>query len=208
MEGETAQMANDFERVKILLKDAVRETLDTLRSEHSEEHFYAFALYDADGDCVCPSANSVERYQAIIRKKRLEDSDKRFMYRWGTAEWAYEGVEYGPFEQAREILRAAPRENWFEFQAQSFGASILALKELSDEGFFGAGNSRITAFFSLSDDNNAPWLERESARRINPPSVFAAFEAEWRLASATTWGDVDIDGGELAEAFIRFHGPG
>src|SRR5262249_16332135 len=163
-----------------------RATLDTLRSKHPSEHFYAFALYDADGDCVCPSANSEERYQAIIKRNGVEDSDRRFMYRWGTAEWAYEAVEYGPFQQARQILQAAKREGWYDFQAKSFGASILALKELSEEGYFGQGSSRVTAFFTLSDDNNAPWLERESARRINPPDVFAAFETEWRKALAGT----------------------
>ncbi|MDB5388559.1 MAG: hypothetical protein JWM11_4205, partial [Planctomycetaceae bacterium] len=139
---------------------------------------------------------------------RVEASDKRFIYRWGTAEWAYEAVEFGPFQEAREILQSGSRDNWLEFQAISFGASIFALKELSEEGFFGSGESTIVAFFSLSDDNNAPWLELESARRINPPAVFAAFEPEWRLALANTWGDIELDGGELAEEFVRLHGPG
>ena len=62
-------------------------------------------------------------------------------------------------------------------------------------------------FFSLSDDDNAPWLELESARSINPPEVFAKFEPEWRLSLANTYGEVEVDGGELAEEFERIFGP-
>ncbi|HEY4258824.1 MAG TPA: DUF4303 domain-containing protein, partial [Schlesneria sp.] len=121
-------MEIDFQKVKSLLKEAVRETLNTLRIQHAGERFYAFALYDADGDCVCPSANSEERYQATIKRNKVDQSDERYMYRWGTAEWAYEAVEFGPFQEAREILQSGPREDWLEFQAKSFGASIFALK--------------------------------------------------------------------------------
>jgi hypothetical protein len=167
---------NVFQQVTKLLKQAVRETLDTLRAKHPSEHFYAFALYDADGDCVCPSTNSEERYRAMV--KGIEDEAVRFMYRWGIAEWAYECQEYGPFNEARELLQNAPRGDYHEFQARSFEASITALKELADEGYFGKGDKRLTIFFTLSDDNNAPWLERESARYLNPPELFETFATE------------------------------
>lgn len=100
----------------------------------------------------------------------------------------------------------ASRDNWIEFQARSFGASIFALKELAEEGFFHTGSTPVLAFFSLSDDEHAPWLELESARRINPPDLFATFEPEWQICKAQTWGDGEVQGGELAEAFIQAHG--
>ncbi len=198
----------DTQEVKRLLKEAVRQTLSTLRSEHPEEHFYAFALYDADGDCVCPSTNSEENYQSVIGRKKCTDTDERFQYRWSTAEWGYEGVEYGPFDQVRNLLSLAHYDDWTEFQAASFGTSILALQELAEEGFFGTGKSRMTVFFSLSDSGYAGWLELESARRINPPEIFVAFEREWRIAAADHWGvkDGNPDGGELATVFLRMFG--
>ncbi len=198
----------DFQEVKRLLKEAVRQTLNTLRTDHPDERFYAFALYDADGDCVCPSANSEEKYQSTIIRNRCTDTDERFQYRWGTAEWGYEAVEYGPFDEARELLSLASNDDWMEFQAASFGASIFALQELAEEGFFGTGESCMTVFFSLSDDENAGWLEWESARRINPPEVFAAFEREWRIAAADHWGVIDGKpyGGALATVFQRMFG--
>jgi hypothetical protein len=201
-------MAIDFDRVRALLKEGVRATLDKLRAEHPDETFYAFALYDAEGTCPAPAANSEEKYHQKVEKMKIADSDERFLYRWSSAEWAYEGVEAGPFDEVGELLSSEKPDNWLEFQARSFGASIFALKELADEGVFGSGDSRITAFFSLSDDENAPWLEWESARRINPPEVFAAFEPEWRIAITQSYGDEEIDGGELAEVFERLFGPG
>jgi hypothetical protein len=200
-------MALDFDRVKGLLKEAVRSTLATLRAEHPDETFYGFAIYDAEGTCPGPSANSEEKWRALVERKNLADDDDRFFYRWSSAEWAYEGVAAEAFDEIGDLLTSEEPENWLEFQARSFGASIFALKELADEGVFGSGPSRITAFFSLSDDELAPWLEWESARRINPPEVFAAFEPEWRIAAEKAYGEVELDGGELGEIFVRLFGP-
>jgi hypothetical protein len=201
-------MPFNFNQVRAMLKEAARATLEKLRADHPDETFYAFALYDAEGTCPGPSANSEEKWRKLVERKKIADSDERFFYRWSTAEWAYEGAAADPFEAIGELLRSQTPDNWLEFQAQSYGACIFALKELSEEGFFGSGASRITAFFSLSDDENAPWLEWESARRINPPEVFAAFESEWRIAVTRSYGDEKIDGGELAEVFERLFGPG
>src|SRR5262245_36564723 len=109
-------MANDWAHVKQLLKEACRETLNTLRSQHPTERFYAFALYDADDAfCVGPSANSENGYEKKLRyfTKEMDKADSLFrkriqkLYpngcnysvqpRWSTTEWAYEAVEFGPF---------------------------------------------------------------------------------------------------------------
>ena len=107
-----------------------------------------------------------------------------------------------------KLLESEKPADWQEFRARSFGASIFALKELADEGYFGTGKDRVTVFFSLSDDDDAVWLERESARRINPPEVFAAFEREWRIAAVAQYGEDAFEGGELAATFTRIFGPG
>ena len=113
-----------FQDVKELLKQGVRETLTTIRNEHPDEQFYAFSLYDADGDAVAPSTNSEEQYRAVIDRAGAADSNTRFLYRWGTAEWGYEAEEYGPFEEARSLLRNEPRDTGSNFRpdrsAQAF----------------------------------------------------------------------------------------
>ncbi|MCA9070122.1 MAG: DUF4303 domain-containing protein [Planctomycetaceae bacterium] len=198
----------DFSAVKELLKQGIIETLDGLRKDHPNETFYAFALYDADGDAIDSSANSEEKFQKQIERAGCANSDERFLYRWGTAEWAYEATDHTEkFGEANALLSEADRDDWYEFQAKSFGASIFALKELADVGLFGTGKNRMVAFFSLSDDEYAPWLEIESARRINPPDVFQTFESEWKICTQQTWGeDIDLTGGELAQAFQKVHG--
>ncbi len=201
----------DFDEVKRLLKEGVKATLNQLRADHPDEHFYAFALYDADGDAVAPSANTEERYQKMIQRSGVADSDERFTSRWGTAEWAFEAEEYGgQIEKACEMLQNADAPDFLAFQVQSFGTSIMALKELADEGFFHSGDKPITVFFSLSDHDEAAWLERESARRINPPEVFAAFEPEWKIAAKLMWGeDADeMEPGEIGQAFLEKFGQG
>jgi len=222
-------MANDWAHVKQLLKEACRETLNTLRSKHPTERFYAFALYDADDAyCVGPSANSESGYEKKLRyfTERMNETDGHFrnwtkklypngcnysvLPRWSTTEWVYEGVEFGPFEEARQLLEAMSTsqagDDFYVRQARSFGTSVLALKELSDEGFFGAGDSRIVSFFSVSDNRDAPWLELESARRINPPDPFAKLEPELRLMSTLIYGLDAHPSPELVAAFERVHG--
>ena len=198
-------MGFDFDQVKSLLKEAVRESFDAVKAENPTEKFYAFALYDADGDAVSPSANTEEHYQAIVARQSLDQSDDRFMYRWGTAEWKHERFGYRPFKPYFAVLESASRDDYLEFQVQSYGASVFALKELADEGYFGRGEDQLTVFFTLSDDENAAWLGLDSARRINPPELFAAFEPEWELCSRKTWGDT-APTAELPHAFQRAFG--
>ena len=202
----------DFDKVKWLLKEGVKETIKTLRESDPHKHIYAFALYDADGDSVAPSTNTEEFYTKVIEREAVTEADERLYYRWCTAEWEYEGVKYGPFEDAVQLVSNGmpdyedDEDVWMEFKARSFGASIFALKELSEEGFFGEGESRITVFFSLSDNEFAPWLEVETARRCNPPKVFSDFEKEWRISNQEIYGDSPIAGGDLEKIFIKIFG--
>jgi hypothetical protein len=196
-------MAIDFTAVKVVLKRAVRTCLDALKAKHPKETFYAFALYDADGTGPTPAANSEQKWLKIIEKQGLRDDPMRFLYRWSTAEWAYEAVGCEPFHPAWEILE---KGGGTELLARSLATSIQALKELSDEGYFGSGASRVMAFVSLSDDATAAWLERESARRINPPEAFAAFEPEWRHAIVGQYGP-KIHEDELSKEIERILGP-
>jgi hypothetical protein len=61
-------------------------------------------------------------------------------------------------------------------------------------------------FFTLTDDRDTIWLERESARRANPPEVFASFEPEWRIAAVKQYGADAFKGGELAQRFVQVFG--
>lgn len=201
-------MTIDFNYVRAMLKDAVRTSFDALRASHPQQTFYAFALSDSDGTGPSPAANSEQKWLKRVEREKLADSDERFLYRWSPAEWAFEAVGCEPFHPVWQILRSEQPHDRLAFKARSFGASIYALKELSDEGYFGSGDRRVTVFFSLSDDENSVWLERESARRANPPEVFAAFESEWRIAAVQQYGSVAFKGGDLVRQFVNLFGSG
>lgn len=206
-------MTDKLNEIKELLKTAIRESMKSLEANHADETFYAFALYDAEGAEIAPSSNTQEQFQRIVSRDGF-DPDFRYGARWGSAEWAYECEGEGPYDEACELLDELRNdmydeddEGWYAtFRARSFGTSIFALKEVAEEGLFHDREHPITAFFTLSDDDDAPWLELESARRINPPEVFAAFEAEWKQAVLQTWGDYDTSGGELGKAMKEFWG--
>ncbi len=201
-------MAIVFDQVRAMLKSAIRTSFDTLRAKYPKQTFYAFALYDAEGTGPSPAANSLQKWRKRVENEGVAEDDERFLYRWSTAEWAYEAAECEPFQPVWEVLEAEKPDDHLAFRVESFGASIFALKELSEEGYFDLESGRVTVFFSLSDDNDAVWLERESARRANPPVVFAAFESEWRIAAERAYGADAFEGGELARAFIQRFGPG
>ncbi|MDG3004283.1 DUF4303 domain-containing protein [Paludisphaera mucosa] len=67
-----------------------------------------------------------------------------------------------------------------EYKANVFAAMVLALSDLEAEGFFGSGRDRrsVAVFCSVADSICTAWLEADSARRLNPPEVFEAFQAE------------------------------
>lgn len=93
-----------------------------------------------------------------------------------------------------------------EFRAKRIGVTIEALKQLVDEGLFERNGSPLTVFCTIVDDFHAGWLERESARRINPASVFAAFEPEQAKAAKYGYLADANKSGELAEVYYRMFG--
>lgn len=211
-------MEDRFARVRSLLKDAVRTSLSALRARFPEQTFYAFALNDAEGTGPSPTANSEERWREWLDRKKVTVSNERFLYRWSPEEWSGEGIDTEPFVPVWDLLSAEhdrwgselrlgpDSTEWLDFKAQSFATSVAALRELSDEGFFGRAALRPTVFFSISDDADAVWLERESARWVNPPAMFAAFEPEWKLAISQQYGERPVANTELRHRFDRFLG--
>jgi hypothetical protein len=69
-------------------------------------------------------------------------------FRWGTAEWGYEGAGAKPLKTVNERINAEDRyddedPNGFEtFKGSLFATMVLGLGDLDAEGFFGAGSAR------------------------------------------------------------------
>jgi hypothetical protein len=198
MDGTQSMPDINFEELRQAIAGAAREAFTALRAGHPDERFYAFALYTDDyAMTVCPSANTVEGFDRCVARYT---ADQEFMaslaedgitreallsgLRWGTAERAYESKGGDAFRGVYDLLNpGAPAPHgrsdadMRKFKGRVFAAMVLGLEDLAAQGFFrpkGAGE-QITLLCSVSDSASAVWVERESARRLNPSDVYRAF---------------------------------
>jgi hypothetical protein len=190
----------DFALLRREIKEAARHAFEAVQAAHPDETFYAFALYSDDSAMtVCPSANTEEGYERCVKRYQ---ANKSFMdsiashriswegcqsdFRWSTAEWAYEYDGHEQFDTVYRMINADDRydeddpEGFVTFKGRVFASMVLALKDLNAEGYFGARKARrgVTLLCSVSDSGCALWLEEESARRLNPSTVFERFWTE------------------------------
>ena len=160
-------------------------------SEKSDEHFYAFALYtDEDAGTIMPSANSIEQYEAKLRKTGETDEQTVAWYKWGTAEWAYEAWNaklftgiYRELENHRKTLPES-EVDYASYKNSVHECMIAALKRMDENGFFAKGRENITHFISSSDEDEAFDMENQSAKRLNPEQVYTPFWVRYGLDDA------------------------
>lgn len=172
----------DWEKLTTDVVAATTAAFGSLISEKSDEHFYAFALYtDEYAETICPSANSIERYEAKLRKTGETDELQIASYKWATAEWAY---EYWHADFFTEIYRDLERHRktfpdtevaWELYKKSVHECMISALKRMDENGFFAKGREHITLFISSSDDDEAFDMENESAKQLNPGQIYLPF---------------------------------
>lgn len=194
--------AVDFRLVRREMKEAARRAFAQLRSQHPDEHFYAFALCaDSDAQHICPSANTEEGYrrclgryessrartEASLARSGMTYEDHSNIYRWNLPEWAYHGDGVEEFRALDPLIwhdddfEEDDPVGFLTFQTRLYGCMILALKDLDGEGFFGEGVRRtaVTLFCDIVEPPEKYWFALESARLLNPPSVFDAFSPQW-----------------------------
>ena len=84
------------------------------------------------------------------------------------------------------VLKLGKNDSFGVFRSKLHDTMVQALAELDQEGFFGTGSQRqaLTLFCSISDSDEAEAFEDRSAKQLNPPAVFAAFEKRWDVSSA------------------------
>jgi hypothetical protein len=197
----------DWETLTSKVVAAATATFGALRSEKADEHFYAFALYtDGDAETIMPSANSVERLQAVLQKNKSDHPLDLASYKWATAEWAYEAWEPDPklfdgvYRDLAELRDALPT---VEVEVECWPGKVITSRELADElsykravhqcmidalnrmdedGCFGPGREDVVLFVSSSDDDEACDLENESAKQLNPEDVYLPFLKRYDVA--------------------------
>lgn len=104
-------------------------------------------------------------------------------FTWAIGEWAYEAAESDSFNPlCKKLAGTVPAPNFPEAKFDVFfedlqSDMIEALRLLDQEGLFGTGAERekITLFVTISDDDGSVEPENNSAKVLNPPSVFDRF---------------------------------
>jgi hypothetical protein len=169
----------DWNTLELEIYKAARNAFDDLRGAHPDEEFYAYALYtDGDAWTVCPAANSLRGFEKAISQQPDPSAATLAYYKWATSEWAYEGWKSSYFREISAQLRAwENRADLATFKRNVAASMIGALKKLDADGFFGAGVERekLALFISVTDDDSAESVENESAKLLNPKSVYERF---------------------------------
>jgi hypothetical protein len=185
-----------FSQLRDILQENAREAFHALRRSRPGEHIYAFAL-DTDDDAIgaSPFGSTEESLAAKLRDYPASTAMERIQYtlafRWSPHEWPGIYSESMPasgqglpsLEEMMEFMNAwtaNPGHSMKAYRRQVFRAMVDALRSLDEEGLFGNGSARnaILLFISISDSQDAGFLEIESARSLNPRSA-------WRRAART-----------------------
>jgi hypothetical protein len=185
-------MNRELDLLQVAIQDASRAAFKNCLEAHPSEQFYAFALYTDDNLMgMNAAANSEEGYQKEVDKNKeyldeIGTVDLQHL-RWATVEWSYDHLGKQYFQNVDNSLRQASQNEFEtnnEFQirkAQVLNAMIVAWRNLDRDGFFGIGAERkkVTIFASTSDSDQGFEAENDSARALNPDSVFQSFIARY-----------------------------
>jgi len=207
----------DFELLRKRIASAACRAFSQVRAAHPEECFYAFALYTVgDAVFISPSASSEEAYARKRAKyagrEDFTEADLRGNFRWSPFEWEYEcdGADF--FNSASELInnhgtarydRREP-DGFVNFKAGVFASMVLSLSDLEAEGFFGTGAARksVIVFCSVADSGCAPWLEADSARRLNPRGALKTFSIERIAYISDEFDEIPPKGDAVYDAYM------
>lgn len=164
------------------ITDELRGSVAYLRDAAPDDRLYAVALVSREG--LDYTTLYWAYHKPLVERQRTRSPDdygKRMVDKWSYAEWILDADEVDT-----GLLQAAlPEEPGYEssdYQGLR-GALMLwslagCLRQLAVEGVLEHRGRPVVAFCSLFDSGDAGWVERETARHVNPPGVFAGFEAE------------------------------
>jgi hypothetical protein len=119
--------------------------------------------------------------------------------RWYVAQWFATGMDL-ECEVLRERIGDATDDE-APIQAAWLLAMTEGLKLVRDHGGMMFRGRPVIAYCSMIDSANALWIERETARAINPPEAYAAIAAEMSAASVEWYGEGEREPSDLQIAF-------
>jgi hypothetical protein len=199
-ESEIGPMSTfiDIDKFSNSIAEATRKCFNDLVASHPEK-LYGFALYTVDDLAgIVPSGSAESGYKS--RRERVLADDEQVAWlrknnidvetsilgdqRWSIYDWEHEthGSEF--FADADLMLSEAvasvrnKNESFKQLTGEVFASFTIALHRLRRENLFGDGSASIMLFCSKPSSSDTVWLERESARLLNPSAEFAIFKRE------------------------------
>lgn len=162
------------------------------------EGVYAYALVVPDDFCSVMGYANTTQHLAATAGRPLD--------KWYFAQWLTQGMDLRT-DVLTNLLGDATFQNDRELQHSRQASWLMALVEglraaRARGGLEWAGRP-VAAFCSVIDSSDAMWVERETARLINPPDLLVTFEGELVAASASWYGTADPEPSLLRSAFDR-----
>ena len=173
------------------LRDAFKKDIsgawEYFRRKHSNEQPYAVVLYGTE--------DSVLLYPQILTEESLKTVAQRYVREayYETLDEARKALRYSvadsplfaeflPFSKHMEALVGCTTEELLDMGYAPFvKAACDVLKELDQQGVFGAGPARRKLLLVIiTEDTEGDWADN-SARRLNPPQVYQRFSNETKI---------------------------
>lgn len=208
----------DFGQLRTQIAEAARCAFASVQKAHEDETFYTFALYSTDDAVgITPAANSNEAFTAqraeLAGDDSLTEADLLGNFRWSPFDWEYDCEEGDAFRSIDRLISVRGRgrydrgvpDGFVQFKAGVFASMVLALSDLVAAGTFGTTNARrsVTVFCTVADSECAPWLEADSAKRLNPPAAYKRFATERLAYIAETPDELTPAGDPIYAAYLK-----
>ncbi|WP_323634530.1 DUF4303 domain-containing protein [Pectobacterium polaris] len=149
-------------------------------SEKPNENFYAFSLYtDSSAMTVSLSANSEGKLKTILDADSDKSEGNQTYYRWAISEWAYEGYGSDLFSEiSKELRLSSERESFSDFKNNLINSLTNALRRTNEE-ILKDGREGVIMFVSITDDDDAEYIENMSSKIINSEAIHDLFSKRY-----------------------------
>jgi hypothetical protein len=188
----------DWTHFRELTLAAARTAFVDIQRQHSDETFYAFALYTSGNYSYLLTTSNTEEgltraaefYLANYSNsyKQLTLDEMRLSLRDSPCDWAYHcPYDYDAlFEEIcemasslQEVAQEADNDDVFQEVDQQFETMCLdILRQLDSEGVFGTGEGRRRVRLNLLMGDQSNGQRQYYASQLNPPEVTKQYQAE------------------------------
>lgn len=163
-----------LKKFKNELKTAIANHYRALNEKFKEEIVYGYALYTSDDvSSIGPVANLNSDITVEI------NDDMYNYYRYSPDEWN-EWNDFGIFDDVNQIIKELHSKSYVifeELKEKILNQSLQAMKELDENGMFGAKNDERFLIIWVSDSDDR--IMNISAKQLNTSKAYEEYVSEF-----------------------------